>query len=156
MSFRSFLDSQRWIVPALRTLGLAIFILAFLEPAVRAGETTVLSGWKCATIASTQSITLFVKPGHGQHQFFEYLVAFSGWINPLVVLVILASPLRLLLTLRRIFAVIIVLCMAGTWALFAQQHIAPLIGHFLWIAGALLVIVPEAFPARPRGPAKAS
>lgn len=155
MTLRSFLDTQRWIVPALRTLGLAIFILAFFEPAVRAGESDVLSGWKCATIATTESMTLFGKPGAGQHQFIEYLAAFSGWINPLIVLVILASPVRVLLMVRRIFAVIIVLCMAGTWVLFSQQHIVPLIGHFLWIAGALLVIVPEAFPGRPRSSARA-
>jgi hypothetical protein len=155
MTSSSFLDTQRWIVPTLRILGLAIFILGFFESAVRVGETDVLSGWKCATIATTESMTLFLKPGNGQHQFIEYLAAFSGWINPLIALVILASPVRALLTVRRIFAVIIVLCMAGTWALFSQQHIVPLIGHFLWIAGALLVIVPETFPGRPRGPAKA-
>jgi hypothetical protein len=155
MTLRNTLETQRWIVPTLKTLGLAIFILAFFEPAVRAGETTVLSGWKCASIATSESMTLFGKPGPGQHQFIEYLVAFSGWINPLVVLVLLASPVRVLLIVRRIFAAIVVLCMAGTWALFSEQHIAPLLGHFLWIAGALLVIIPEAFPGRPRGPAKA-
>jgi hypothetical protein len=154
MTTRSFLDTQKWIIPALRVLGLAIFILAFFEPAIRAGETDVLSGWKCATIATTESMTLFGKPGNGQHQFIEYLVAFSGWINPLIVLVILASPVRVMLTVRRIFSVIIVLCMAGTWVLFSQQHIVPLTGHFLWIAGALLVIFPEAFPGRPRGAVK--
>ena len=114
----------------------------------------MLSGWKCASIATTESMTLFGKPGNGQHQFIEYLVAFSGWINPLIVLVLLASPIRVLLTVRRIFAAIIVLCMIGTWVLFSQQHLVPLTGHFLWIAGALLVIVPEAFPARPRSTVK--
>ena len=155
MSSGSTLDIRRWIFPLLRTLGLAIFILAFFEPAVRAGETTVLSGWKCATIAATESMTLFGKPGQGQHQFVEYLVAFSGWINPLIVLVILGSPVRVFLIVRRIFAVIVALCMVGTWVLFSEQHIVPLAGHFLWIAGALLVIVPEAFPARRRAPASA-
>ncbi|MGP8253453.1 MAG: hypothetical protein ACLQHF_15590 [Terracidiphilus sp.] len=155
MTLRNTLETQRWIVPALRTVGLALFILAFFEPAIRAGETTVLSGWKCATIATTESMTLFAKPGPGHHQFIEYLVAFSGWINPFILLLILASPVRVFLILRRIFAVAVVLCMAGTWVLFAQQHIVPLIGHFMWIVGALLVIAPEAFPGRPRRPAKA-
>jgi hypothetical protein len=155
MTLRNTLDTQRWIVPALRILGLAIFILAFFEPSVRAGESEVLSGWKCATIATTESMTLFGKPGTGQHQFIEYLAAFSGWINPLVAFVILASPIRALLIVRRIFAIIVVLCMAGTWVLFSQQHLVPLTGHFLWIAGALLVIIPESFPGRPRGPARA-
>jgi hypothetical protein len=144
MTLRNALDTHRWIVPALRIVGLAVFILAFLEPAVRVEESTVLSGWKCATIATTESMTLFGKPGPGHHQFIEYLVAFSGWINPLIVLVILASPVRSLLILRRIFALIVVLCMAGTWVLFAEQQVVPLTGHFMWIAGALLVVAPDA------------
>ncbi len=150
MTLRNTLDAHRWIAPVLRLVGLAIFILAFFEPAVRAGETTVLSGWKCATIATTESMTLFGKPGPGHHQFVEYLVAFSGWINPLIVLVILASPVRPLLIMRRVFAITVLLCMAGTWVLFTQQHVVPLIGHFMWIAGALLVLAPDAVFGRKR------
>ncbi|HTW81448.1 MAG TPA: hypothetical protein VME23_18025 [Terracidiphilus sp.] len=148
MTLRNTLDTHRWIVPVLRLVGLAIFVLAFLEPAVRVQETTVLSGWKCATIATTESMTLFGKPGAGKHQFIEYLVAISGWINPLIVLVILASPIRALRILRQIFAVLVVLCMAATWVLFSKQHIVPLMGHFLWIAGALLILIPETLPGR--------
>jgi hypothetical protein len=144
MTLRNTFDTHRWIVPVLRIVGLAIFVLAFLAPAVRVQETTVLSGWKCATIATTESMTLFGKPGPGKHQFIEYLVAISGWINPLIVLVILASPIRALRILRQIFAILVVLCMAATWTLFSEQHIVPLMGHFLWIAGALLVLAPDA------------
>jgi hypothetical protein len=155
MALRNTLDTHRWIVPIIRVIGLAIFVIAFLEPAVRVEETTVLSGWKCATIATTESMTLFGKPGPGHHQFIEYLVAFSGWINPLIVLVLLASPVRVLRILRRFLAAIAVLCMAATWVLFAQQHILPLIGHFMWIAGALIILIPETFPARrPAGAVK--
>lgn len=151
MSLHSTLETHRWIVPIVRLAGLAIFVLAFLEPAVRVGETTVLSGWKCASIATSESLTLFGKPGPGHHEFVEYLAAFSGWINPLIVLVLLASPVRAMGVLRRFFGIIVVLCMIGTWVLFSQEKIVPLAGHFMWIAGALLVLVPETFPSRRAG-----
>ena len=156
MTLRNTLDTHRWVVPVIRVIGLAIFVIAFLEPAIRVEGTTVLSGWKCATIATTESMTLFGKPGPGHHESFEYLVAFSGWINPLILLVLLASPVRVLRMLRRFFGAIVVLCMIATWVLFAQQHIVPLIGHFMWITGAALIILPETFPGRrPGGAAKA-
>ena len=148
MTLRNTLDTHRWIGPVLRLVGLAIFVLAFLQPAIRAGESTVLSGWKCASIATTESMTLFMKPGPGHHEYFEYLVAFSGWINPLILLTLLAAPIRALRILRKIFAVLVVLCMIATWVLFAKQHITPLIGHFMWIAGAIVFLIPEAFPRR--------
>ncbi len=152
MTLRDTLDTQRWIVPALRILGLAIFILAFFEAAVtREGQS--YAGWKCASVATSFAENLLTKPG-GSHEPFEYLVAMSGLINPLIVLTILASPMRALRILRQVFAVVVVVCMIATWVLFAQQHIAPLIGHFLWIAGAVLVIVPEAFPGGRRAAAK--
>jgi hypothetical protein len=44
--------------------------------------------------------------------------------------------------------VLIVLCMAATWWFFALQKVTPLIGHWLWIAGAVLVLLPEAMPRR--------
>lgn len=137
-----------WIVAVVRLVGLAIFALAFLQPAVaREGQSYV--GWKCASVAVSFEQSLFSKPG-GQHESFEYLAAISGLINPLVILTLLASPVRALQMLRRIFAVLIVLCMIATWVLFAQQHISALTGHIMWIAGALLVIVPDASPGRPR------
>jgi hypothetical protein len=148
MTLRNTLDTHRWIGPVLRVVGLAIFVLAFFEPAVRGGESSVLLGWKCASIATSESMTLFVKPGHVHHEYFEYLLAFSGWINPLVLLALLATPIRALRILRKIFAVLVVLCMIATWVLFAKEHITPLVGHFMWIAGAILFLIPEIFPGR--------
>ncbi len=148
MAFRNTLDTHRWIIAVIRILGLAIFVYAFFEPAVRAEQTMVLSGWKCASIATSATLALVKQPNAGHQPFVQYLAMFSGWINPLIVLVILASPIRALFILRRIFGVIVVLCMIATWVLFAQEKIVPLTGHFLWIAGAVLVLVPETFPGR--------
>jgi hypothetical protein len=39
--------------------------------------------------------------------------------------------------------VVILLCMGATWSFFALQKVTPLTGHYLWIAGALVILLPE-------------
>lgn len=130
---------------AVRLLGLCIFVVAFFVPAVRAGspgsEAVVFPGWKCASVALTETVALVGKTGVEKPSFEVLLVIFSGWINPLVLLLFVLSIWRGLLALRRVLAVIVLLCMAATWIFFAVQKVTPLIGHFLWIAGALLVLL---------------
>lgn len=141
--------ANRWIGPVLRILGLGVFVLAFFLPAVSAGagaEATVFPGWKCASIALSETVGLFGKSA--SFSLPVLLVVFSGWINPLVVLALLFSFFGRLRTLRRILGALIVLCMAATWTFFALQKVTPLTGHWLWIAGALLILAPEVLPAR--------
>jgi hypothetical protein len=148
MSALNAVNPPRWIVAVIRLAGLAIFALAFLQPAVQREQSTY-AGWKCASVATSFAQNLIMHPG-AHHESFEFLAALSGLINPLVILVILASPICAMLIIRRIFAVVIVLCMISTWVLFSQQHISPLAGHIMWVAGALLVVVPDAFRRRRR------
>jgi hypothetical protein len=138
-------QGSRWVLWAVGFLGLCIFAFAFLQPAVRAGEGTsviVFPGWKCASIALTETVALFGKSSSGPPSFEVVLVAMSGWINPLVLLLFLSSFWRVLLLLRRILAVLVLVCMAATWTFFHMQKVTPLVGHFLWIVGALLVLLP--------------
>jgi hypothetical protein len=133
-----------WVSRVVPLLGFCIFVAAFFLPAVRAGapgsDVVVFPGWKCASVALTETVGLFGKSGLAAPSFPVWLVVFSGWINPLVLLLLCFSFSRRFLTLRRVLAVLTVLCMAATWTFFALQKVTPLIGHFLWIAGALLVL----------------
>ena len=140
---------NRWLVWICRIVGLAVFALAFIEPAVRHGaagpDATVFSGWKCASIALTETTALFSKAVSGAPPLPIFLVAMSGWINPLIVLFLLLCVSSRLRIARGIVAVIILLCMGATWMFFHLQSVTPLIGHFLWIGGALLILLPDAF-----------
>jgi hypothetical protein len=142
-------QANRWIGWVLRVVGLGIFVLAFFLPAVSAGAAdtaTVFPGWKCASIALGEMAGLFNKSE--PPSLVVLLAVFSGWINPLIALVVLSSFFSKLRILRRILGVLIVLCMAATWTFFVLQKVEPLIGHWLWIAGALLVLAPDAMPCR--------
>lgn len=148
-----------WASLIARLFGFCVFLAAFSLPAVRAGasgqDATVLPGWKCASVALTETVALLGKSTTGRPSLAVVLVALSGWINPLVLLLLCCSFFRALLVLRRVLAVLVVLCMAATWTFFALQNVTPLVGHYVWIAGALLILVPAALggPRRTAGDA---
>jgi hypothetical protein len=140
-------QANRWMSWIVRLLGFGIFVAAFFLPAVRAGapgsEAIVFPGWKCASVALTETVSLVGRSGVEKPSFEVLLVIFSGWINPFVLLLLCCSFSRSLVILRRILDLLVLLCMAATWTFFALQKVAPLAGHYLWIAGALLVLVAD-------------
>ncbi len=154
MSSHTSSEANCWIAWVLRFIGLAVFVLAFFLPAVRTGapgpDATLFPGWKCASIALTETVGLFGKSVPWPPPLPILLVIFSGWINPLVVLVLLTGFFARLRVLRRVLGIFVLLCMVATWWFFALQKVAPLIGHWLWIAGALAILAPDALPGRRR------
>jgi hypothetical protein len=143
----------RWGVLATRLVGLSIFVLAFFLAAVRlgaAGDPTasVFSGWKCASLALNETVALFGNSVKGAPPMAACLMAASGWLNPLIGIDLLLSLWRGALVVRRIVGVLVLVCMAATWIFFVEEKLSPLLGHFLWIAGALLIPLPDVLPAR--------
>lgn len=143
----------RWGVLASRLAGLGIFVLAFFLPAVRLGAAGdaaahVFPGWQCASLALNETMALFGKSVKGAPPIAACLMAVSGWLNPLIAIDLLLSLWRGALMVRRIVGVLVILCMAATWIFFVEEKLTPLPGHFLWIAGAVLILLPDALPAR--------
>ncbi len=131
-----------------RMLGLCIFIAAFFLPACRdAGPvnayTNIFIGWECARI--TLSITLRKET----YESWDFLALMSGWINPLILIYLPFSFFPRFKRVRQSLAAAVVVCMAATWVFFIVAHIVPLIGHFMWIAGALMILAAEV-AGRPR------
>ncbi len=139
----------RWGVMASRVVGLSIFVWAFFLPAVRNGAagdpaSAVFPGWKCASVALNLNMALFGKAVKGAPPITACLAAMSGWINLLILIDLALSFWRRALVVRRIAGVLVILCMAATWTFFAVETLTPLLGHFLWIAGTLLILLPDA------------
>jgi len=129
-------------VSTCRILGFCIFLAAFFLPACRFVPDSIrpaYMGWECAQIASSLAIA------KETYRSVEFLAFMSGWINPFILLYLYCTIARRFRILRRVLAVAILICMAATWTFFAVERIAPLIGHVLWIAGALMILAPEAF-----------
>lgn len=123
-------------------LGLCIFAAAFFLPACRdSGNinlfTDTYPGWKCAQVAFTAA---FQKESY---ESWDFLAVMSGWINPLIVIYLPLGFFPRFKRVRRTLAAAVLVCMAATWAFFALAHLVPLIGHFMWIAGALMILAGE-------------
>lgn len=127
---------------------LCIFAAAFSLPACRDSESTdVLTntypGWKCA------QVTISAAFEKDSYESPSVLAVVSGLINPLILIYLPLSFFTQFTRVRRVLAAVVVVCMAATWAFFWIAHLVPLIGHFMWIAGALMILAGEV-AGRPR------
>jgi hypothetical protein len=142
MSLRSWISANPRVILASQILGLCLFVAAFFLPACRdsaAGRLSAgtLMGWQCAR---TSLALVSEKDTFGSPFFLAFM---GGWINPLVLLYLAAGFMPRSGRMRRAVAISILACMAATWIFFAIIYFVPLIGHVLWIAGALLILLPE-------------
>ena len=66
MPLRNERKAIHWILWAVRLVGFCLFVLAFFLPAIRAGQgasAVVFPGWKCASVALTESPKKQAKKG---------------------------------------------------------------------------------------------
>jgi len=134
----------RFVVPSrafmlARLIGLVIFAVAFLLPACRDPFGAVYSGWKCA------QITLGTTAAPEAYTSWDVLAVVSGLINLFSVLALLFSFSKRFYALKLGFFLATVFFVACTWVFFFLARIVPLAGHFLWIAGALILVFTSAF-----------
>jgi hypothetical protein len=135
----------------LRLAGYFVYLVAFFLPACRqpsqAGTHEGYVGYFCAwvTIINTLNREIW--------RTKDALAVLSGWINPLMLLYVAFLFSKKLRAARRSIAALIVLFILDTWIYFYLAPMTPLIGHFLWIAGILMILAGEA--ASPRAQAAA-
>lgn len=117
--------------------GLAIYITSYFLSAV--SDNGGVHGYLCAwiTLAMPWSRDGMNVLREQPLQYFSIL--FSGWIN-LVFLIILALLIRRKKRWTNIFTVVLVLLFPFCWIVFAQEHLHPVVGYYLWILGMLLVV----------------
>ena len=108
-------------------LGAAIYLVSFRLPAAGA-----IPGWMCAVYA--------IWPWNVQEA--SKLAFFGGLINPFVVLYFFLSANHAGGRIRTVLASAMLLCIPLTWIALDRMDKRPQIGHFLWIAGILLMILP--------------
>ncbi|HEV2485145.1 MAG TPA: hypothetical protein VGT08_06405 [Terracidiphilus sp.] len=130
-------------IPVVRILGFCIYVAAFFLPACREPATTgvrapdTYKGWFCAWVTLINTFSRDV--WHSK----DFLAILSGWINPLILIYLVLLMWRNLVGPRRIVAAVIVAFMVATWIYFALLPLVPLVGHILWIMGALMILAGE-------------
>jgi hypothetical protein len=138
----------------IRLVGIVVFGISFLLPAVQlepngpGPRQAPMRGFLCAEFATMMAVStpLSIVRTHGAGlDEKSILLPLTGLVNPLVLIYLILCIWQKLVRTRLVFAALILLCFIATWMLFAQASIAPLIGHFLWVAGAAALFVPDVF-----------
>lgn len=147
---------RSWLI---RTAALVVFGVSFALPAIQLGDSVSppnrLSGWACALFASITGPKALVQSLGQRIPFDDVLIVLSGLINYLFLAILVLSFWRRLVRLRLVLGAVMIPCFVATWMFFASSETTPLIGHYLWIAGAILIVVPDILTAfrKPRTPA---
>ncbi|MGA3371594.1 MAG: hypothetical protein ABSC48_07520 [Terracidiphilus sp.] len=137
-------QTVRRAVMIARLVGFCIYVWAFFLPACRqvatpgAGAPDIYQGYFCAWVTLVNSFSR--EMWHSK----DFLAILSGWINPLILLYLVFLLFPSFRWPRRIVSGTIVAFLFGTWVLFALYPLVPMVGHFLWVAGILLILAGEA------------
>jgi len=132
----------------IRLLGYFVFLAAFFLPACRqvvtpgAEPPDSYRGSFCAWITLINSFNHEIWASSGA------LAILSGWINPLMLLYVAFQFSNRLRKTRRAIAGLVALFILCTWVYFYLAPLVPLIGHFLWIAGILMILAGELVRSR--------
>ncbi|ADW70041.1 hypothetical protein AciX9_3020 [Granulicella tundricola MP5ACTX9] len=131
-----------------RTLaGVCLILVALALPGISIksgggwGPSGVEVGWWCARQANLMLLLLprtFLHPRPGSGVIF--LFGLTGLINPLLMFSLIPNRYWQFLC-----ASVIVACLAATWLAIWVSSLTPLPGHFLWVAGVLLIVSREWF-----------
>lgn len=145
---------RRAFAALLRLAGLAVLIVSFFLPAIQlegagsapASPNSHIRGYICAGFASmmTVSTPLAAFRTHGEGiDAKSFLLPLAGLVNPFLLIYLVLTLWSGLVRTRMVFAALILVGFIATWLFFAQTHTTPLIGHFLWVAGAVLLFIPD-------------
>ncbi len=142
-----------WLV---RLAAIVIFAVSFALPAVRIGPPgdggISQPGYKCAVYASVFAFSGLAHLHWSELSRDSILLPMSGLVNYLFLVIFVLSFWPRLVRTRLIVGALVLACFAATWDFFAANQLAPLAGHYLWVAGALLLVAPDVAMALRRRP----
>lgn len=132
-------------IRALQIAGGCLFVLSFFLPAVNMlsdggwGPHGPVGGFRCAAFAPfflvSASMNFFGGSITAGHFGMSLLITLSGLVNPLVLIYVVA-PFRMI-------AAVVVGCLVASTVATNTGGLEPLVGYFVWVAGALLLLSRE-------------
>lgn len=144
--------NKNWILVA---VGLALFVGAFFLTAAQdvghSSDARGYPGWFCAVVTLIDTWGQGPRSSFGESPVQFLAMLFSGWINPLFLITLLAQLVRPKGRLAFVLRILLLFLFPACWVVFFAMNLYPREGYFVWIAGILLVVftVPRARAARP-------
>lgn len=105
-----------------------------------------MDGWMCALVAASATGGIFHASAariQSKDMLGIVCLILSGWVNPLVLFYLVASIWRRLATIRCVLGAAVLVCLIATWVFLFKAPMIPLVGHYLWAAGVLLILSGE-------------
>jgi NhaP-type Na+/H+ or K+/H+ antiporter len=102
-----------------------------------------MDGWMCATAAGAATGAIFrgsAATMEGKNVPGVICLVLSGWVNPLVGMYLVLCLWPRLARIRIAIAVGVLICLTATWVFLAIARMEPMIGHYLWAVGTLMIL----------------
>lgn len=135
---------KAWLI---RIAAFLVFGVSFLLPAVRppASGSAVqpIPGWTCALFASVTGPKALVQSLGQKIPTDDILVVVAGVANYLFLGVMVLAIWPRLVRTRLSVGILMLPCFIAAWMFFSSQKMTPLAGHYVWIAGAVLFLMPD-------------
>jgi hypothetical protein len=125
-------------------IGFCIYVAAFLLPAIQppGAKIAPVAGWLCALIALAPLAALVRGQWQGV-QLEALLMAVSGLTNPFLLVYLVLRIWPRLVKSRRVVGLLVLAGIVSSWMVMSKSSFKPMIGHFLWIAGIVIILATE-------------
>jgi len=123
-------------------VGLCLLVPAFFLPAVRHSGPQPGPGWACAVMATGSLVGIFNGSIASATPDILCLMV-SGLVNPSLLIYFIFCLWPKLVWVRLGLAIVILAGIATSWRFFYYAHLTPTIGHFLWVAGIVVILAGE-------------
>jgi len=139
--------SYRRIRLLITIVGLCLLVPAFFLPAIIMQQHSgpglgTQPGWVCAVMA-TASLAGIFKGSIASATPDILCLMVSGLVNPLLLIYFIFCLWPKLVWVRLCLAIVILAGIATSWRFFYYSHLTPTIGHFLWVAGIVVILAGE-------------
>ena len=128
-------------IAALIVFAVSLMLLAIHMPGSGSGP-QFFPGVMCAFLASV------VAPGEvlsspGKADLQSFLVVIGGLVNYLYLAILVLGFWPRLVRTRIVIGTLMLPCLVATWVFFAVSKSTPLVGHYLWVASCMLLLLPD-------------
>jgi len=135
--------NHRWIRVITVLAGLCLFVPAFFLPAITMVQSgpgpNSQPGWVCAVVA-TGSLAGIFKGSLASAAPDTVCLMLSGLVNPLLLVYLVFCLWPKLVRIRAGLAISILIGLVSTWWFLYLSRFLLAIGHFLWVAGILVIL----------------
>lgn len=132
------------LLVAMSLYGASFFLSAVLD-SPGSSSASPIPGYTCAYLTLLFPWTRDALRSGQDHPLQYVAMLFSGWINPMFLITMGFLLKKRTTQVGGILRIVLLLMFPSCWLVFAEVHVRPTYGYFLWTAAMLLTLFSDAF-----------